>query len=175
MSENVSLNVEIRRLWPSDMEAYRDHLLRLDAHSRHERFGGGMSDDFLVHYAERCFGQGDLLYGAFVDGHLCGAAELRSNEAIWSEQARASHSRRGSVLGRKRIPPPRHRREAVQAHPARRDQPWRRDDRDHLPAGQHRDADAGAEVQDAFHFRGERADRTPPRVASDRVFAAPIA
>jgi GNAT superfamily N-acetyltransferase len=69
------------------MEAYRDHLLRLDARSRHERFGGGMSDDFLIHYAERCFGQGDLLYGAFVEGHLCGAAELRSNEAIWSEQA----------------------------------------------------------------------------------------
>jgi GNAT superfamily N-acetyltransferase len=85
MSENVSLNVEIRRLWPSDMEAFRDHLLRLDARSRHDRFGGVMSDDFLVHYAEHCFGQGDLLYGAFVDGH--GAAELRSNQAIWREQA----------------------------------------------------------------------------------------
>jgi len=69
------------------MEAFRDHLLRLDARSRHERFGGGMSDDFLLHYAEHCFGQGDLLYGAFVDGHLCGAAELRSNRAIWREQA----------------------------------------------------------------------------------------
>ena len=87
MSEKPSLNVEIRRLWPSDMEAYRDHLVRLDPSSRHERFGGGMSDDFLERYAEHCFGQGDLLYGAFVDGHLCGAAELRSNQAIWSEQA----------------------------------------------------------------------------------------
>ena len=87
MSETKSFNVEIRRLWPSDMEAFRDHLLRLDPLSRHERFGGGMSDDFLVHYAEQCFGQGDLVYGAFVDGHMCGAAELRSNHAIWSEQA----------------------------------------------------------------------------------------
>jgi len=69
------------------MEAFRDHLLRLDARSRHERFGGGMSDDFLVRYAEHCFGQGDLLYGAFIDGHLCGASELRSGQAIWSEQA----------------------------------------------------------------------------------------
>ena len=85
--ETKSPNVEIRRLWPSDMEAFRDHLLRLDPLSRHERFGGGMSDDFLVHYAEQCFGQGDLVYGAFVDGHMCGAAELRSNHAIWSEQA----------------------------------------------------------------------------------------
>src|SRR5208283_5718499 len=87
MSERESLNVEIRRLWPSDMEAFRDHLLRLDARSRRERFGGGMSDDSLLHYAEHCFGQGDLLYGAFVDGHLCGAAELRSNQTIWREQA----------------------------------------------------------------------------------------
>jgi len=87
MSERISSSLEIRRLWPSDMEAYRDHLLRLDPHSRHKRFGGGMSDDFLVHYAEHCFGQGDLLYGAFVDRELIGAAELRSNSAIWSEQA----------------------------------------------------------------------------------------
>ena len=87
MSVRISSNVEVRRLWPSDMEAYRDHLLRLDPRSRHERFGGGMSDDFLVHYAKHCFGQGDLLYGVFVDGELVGAAELRSSSAIWSEQA----------------------------------------------------------------------------------------
>lgn len=78
---------EIRRLWLSDKDAYRDHLLRLDARSRHERFGGGMSDEFLAQYAEKCFGQGDLLFGAFVDGHMCGGAELRSDHAIWSEQA----------------------------------------------------------------------------------------
>src|SRR5262245_42550456 len=88
MDEANSSHVEIRRLWPSDKEAFRDHLLRLDPRSRHLRFGGGMSDDFLVHYAEHCFGKGDLLYGAFVDGKLVGAAELRSNRPIWSEQAR---------------------------------------------------------------------------------------
>ena len=86
MSEKTP-GAEIRRLWPSDKDAFRDHLLRLDARSRHERFGGGMSDEFLVQYAENCFGQGDLLYGAFVDGHMCGAAELRSDKAIWTEQA----------------------------------------------------------------------------------------
>ena len=46
-----------------------------------------MSDEFLLHYAEHCFGQGDLLYGAFIEGDLVGAGELRSSEAIWSEQA----------------------------------------------------------------------------------------
>jgi GNAT superfamily N-acetyltransferase len=78
---------DIRRLWLADMPAFRDHMLRLDPRSRHERFGGGMSDDFIAHYAESCFGQGDLVFGAYIDGQLHGAAELRSNEAIWSEQA----------------------------------------------------------------------------------------
>jgi GNAT superfamily N-acetyltransferase len=87
MDEANSSHVEIRRLWPSDKEAFRDHLLRLDPRSRHLRFGGGMSDDFLVHYAEHCFGKGDLLYGAFVDSKMVGTAELRSNRPIWSEQA----------------------------------------------------------------------------------------
>jgi GNAT superfamily N-acetyltransferase len=87
MSEAPPVRVEIRRLWPADKEEFRDHLLRLDERSRHQRFGGGMSDGSLGHYAERCFGQGDLLYGAYVDGRLCGAAELRSDRAIWSEQA----------------------------------------------------------------------------------------
>jgi GNAT superfamily N-acetyltransferase len=87
VNEPKSFHVEIRRLWPSDKEAFHDHLLRLDTGSRHERFGGGMSDDFLAHYAEHCFGKGDLLYGAFVDGKMVGAGELRSDRAIWSEQA----------------------------------------------------------------------------------------
>jgi GNAT superfamily N-acetyltransferase len=87
MDEAKSSPVELRRLWPSDKEAFSDHLLSLDPRSRHLRFGGGMSDDFLVRYAENCFGKGDLVYGAFIDGKLVGAAELRSNQAIWSEQA----------------------------------------------------------------------------------------
>ena len=78
--------VEIRRLWLPDKEAFRDHLLSLDSRSRHLRFGGGMADDFLARYAENCFGKGDLLYGAFVDGKMVGAAELRSHQAIWREQ-----------------------------------------------------------------------------------------
>jgi len=87
VDEAKSSPVELRRLWQADKEAFRDHLLSLDPRSRHLRFGGGMSDDFLVHYAENCFGKGDLLYGAFVDSKMVGAAELRSNQAIWSEQA----------------------------------------------------------------------------------------
>jgi GNAT superfamily N-acetyltransferase len=87
VSEPSSAPVEVRRLWLADKEAFRDHLVSLDPHSRHMRFGGGMSDEFLARYAENCFGKGDLIYGAFIDGKLVGAAELRSNQAIWSEQA----------------------------------------------------------------------------------------
>jgi GNAT superfamily N-acetyltransferase len=87
VNEAKSSPVELRRLWPADKEAFRHHLLSLDPRSRHLRFGGGMSDEFLARYAESCFGKGDLIYGAFIDGELIGAAELRSNQAIWSEQA----------------------------------------------------------------------------------------
>ena len=87
MNEANLSPVEVRRLWLPDKEAFRDHLLSLDPRSRHMRFGGGMSDEFLVRYAENCFGKGDLVYGAFIDGKLVGAAELRSNQAIWSDQA----------------------------------------------------------------------------------------
>jgi GNAT superfamily N-acetyltransferase len=86
-SRPQSAPLDMRRLWHSDMLSFRDHLLRLDPNSRHQRFGGGMSDDFLGHYVEHCFGKGDLVFGAFSDGQMIGAAELRSNEAIWTEQA----------------------------------------------------------------------------------------
>ena len=42
---------DIRRLWRSDLPAFREHLLRLDEISRHMRFGGGVSDAFIAQYA----------------------------------------------------------------------------------------------------------------------------
>jgi GNAT superfamily N-acetyltransferase len=87
MASSTHVTAEVRRLWPADMPLFRDHLLRLDSRSRHERVSGGMSDDFLIRYAQNCFGEGDLVFGAFIDGVMRGAAELRSSEAIWSEQA----------------------------------------------------------------------------------------
>ena len=74
--------IEIRRLWQSDMDAYCNHLLRLDLHSRRFRFVGGMSNEAVKNYAEKCFGTGDLIYGAFINGTLIGVAELRSTVPI---------------------------------------------------------------------------------------------
>ena len=41
----------IRKLWISEAEAYRDHLLRLDPDSRRNRFAGAVSDQFVSDYA----------------------------------------------------------------------------------------------------------------------------
>jgi GNAT superfamily N-acetyltransferase len=78
-------SVHVRRLWRTDRGALLAHLTRLDGDSRRLRFGGAVSDSFLAQYVDRCFGQGDLMFGAFADGVLRGAAELRSEKAIWAE------------------------------------------------------------------------------------------
>ena len=67
----------IRKLWPSDEPAFRDHLLRLDSESRHDRFAMGVSDEFIRNYAERCFRLDGSIFGYFVEGELRGAGELR--------------------------------------------------------------------------------------------------
>jgi GNAT superfamily N-acetyltransferase len=66
----------IRRLWAADVSAFREHLLRLDAQSRIDRFAMAVNDDFLFRYAEHCFGASDVTYGYYVDGTLRGAGEL---------------------------------------------------------------------------------------------------
>ena len=67
----------IRKLWPNEADAYRDHLLRLDRDSRHSRFGGGTSDDFIRDYVGATYPLNAVIHGFFVDGVLRGAAELR--------------------------------------------------------------------------------------------------
>ncbi len=37
----------IRKLWIGETQKYRDHVLRLDADSRRNRFAGGVSDEFI--------------------------------------------------------------------------------------------------------------------------------
>ena len=41
----------VRKLWPGEAEAYRDHLLRLDPESRRRRFSGAVGDDFIAQHA----------------------------------------------------------------------------------------------------------------------------
>ena len=77
MNQQSAHEATIRRLWEADRELFRGHLLRLDPQSRHDRFNGGASDEFLNHYSDRCFAPGDVIFGAFIEGELRGAGELR--------------------------------------------------------------------------------------------------
>jgi GNAT superfamily N-acetyltransferase len=67
----------IRKLWVGETDAYRDHLLRLDRESRHRRFSGAVSDEFVAQHAASAGELGVVLHGFFVDGVLRGVAELR--------------------------------------------------------------------------------------------------
>ncbi len=67
----------VRKLWGSDAEAYGNHLLRLDAASRRNRFGGTVADDFIRRHAESAFEPENVIYGFVAEGMLRGAAELR--------------------------------------------------------------------------------------------------
>jgi GNAT superfamily N-acetyltransferase len=82
----------IRKLWIGEADMYRDHLLRLDADSRRNRFAGTVSDEFVRNYAELSFGIDALIHGFFVDGTLRGTAELRPIGAPLMREAEAAFS-----------------------------------------------------------------------------------
>jgi len=82
----------IRRLWPSESDKFRDHLLRLDKESRRLRFAHGVADAFIEEYASRMGEYGSLVYGFLVDGRVRGAAELRRLGDAWGSEAEAAFS-----------------------------------------------------------------------------------
>jgi RimJ/RimL family protein N-acetyltransferase len=82
----------IRRLWPTETDKFRGHLLRLDPESRRMRFAHSVSDAFIEEYAGRLTQYGSLIYGHLVDGRVRGAAELRRLGDAWGEEAEAAFS-----------------------------------------------------------------------------------
>src|SRR5690349_5618232 len=73
----------IRKLWISETDIYRDHLLRLDGESRRRRFSGAVADEFIVSHAATITGADVVVHGFFVDGVLRGAAELRGGGSVF--------------------------------------------------------------------------------------------
>jgi GNAT superfamily N-acetyltransferase len=73
----VRTPASLRRLRPSETGLLRDHLLRLDPESRLLRFGSPVNDGFIETYVSAARRSGTLVEGAFVDGILRAAAELR--------------------------------------------------------------------------------------------------
>jgi GNAT superfamily N-acetyltransferase len=82
----------IRKLWIGETDKYRNHMLRLDAASRHARFGGGVSDEFIRNFVELAISLDTVVHGFFLDGIMRGAAELRQLGARHPRQAEAAIS-----------------------------------------------------------------------------------
>jgi GNAT superfamily N-acetyltransferase len=82
----------IRKMWLSEADRYRDHLLRLDDESRRSRFGGVVADAFVRNYADLSLGIDAVIHGFFVNGTMRGAAELRTIGSPLAREAEAALS-----------------------------------------------------------------------------------
>src|SRR6201747_2886362 len=94
-----------------ELPLLRDHLLRLDPESRHDRFHGFMDDGFIERYAAKCAGDGTVIIAYMENGVVRGAAELhppaQSPDALpeiaFSVEACVRRQGVGSILFRKLI------------------------------------------------------------------------
>ncbi len=91
--EELSLSAAtIRKLWPTETQLFRDHLLRLDKDSRRMRFAHGVSDSFIEDYAGRMNDMGSIVFAYFLNGEIHAAAELRKLSDNWGTEAEAAFS-----------------------------------------------------------------------------------
>jgi GNAT superfamily N-acetyltransferase len=92
MSDRAALLGTIRKLWPTEKDRFREHLLRLDKDSRRLRFAHSVSDAFIDDYAARMAEVGSIVYGYILDRRVRAAAELRKLGDVWGEEAEAAFS-----------------------------------------------------------------------------------
>ena len=103
-------NVRILRQ-QEELPLLRDHLLRLDRVSRHDRFQGFMDDSFIESYAAKCAADGTVIIAYIEDGVVRGAAELHPPdqspdslpEIAFSVEASVRRQGVGSILFKKLI------------------------------------------------------------------------
>jgi GNAT superfamily N-acetyltransferase len=94
-----------------ELPLLRDHLLRLDPESRHDRFHGFLDDSFIERYAAKCAEDGTVIIAYFKDGMVRGAAELHPPdqsadslpEIAFSVEASVRRQGVGSILFKKLI------------------------------------------------------------------------
>jgi GNAT superfamily N-acetyltransferase len=82
----------IRKLWATEIDKFRDHLLRLDKESRRLRFAHFVSDAFIDDYASRMADYGSVVFGYLLGGRVRAAAELRKLGDVWGKEAEAAFS-----------------------------------------------------------------------------------
>jgi GNAT superfamily N-acetyltransferase len=92
MNELLADGGMIRKLWLGDAQDYRDHLLRLDAESRRNRFGLALADELIEAYVDSPTWSGAVMHGFLVDGVLRGVAELKPFGAAFPTEAEAAFS-----------------------------------------------------------------------------------
>jgi GNAT superfamily N-acetyltransferase len=92
MNELLADGGVIRKLWIGEAPDYRDHLLRLDAESRRNRFGLALADELIEAYMASPTWRGAVLHGFLVDGVLRGVAELKPFGAAFPIEAEAAFS-----------------------------------------------------------------------------------
>jgi GNAT superfamily N-acetyltransferase len=66
----------VRTLRRQELPLLRDHLLRLDPESRHDRFNGFIDAGFIERYARKCADDGTVVIAYLEGGVVRGAAEL---------------------------------------------------------------------------------------------------
>jgi GNAT superfamily N-acetyltransferase len=94
-----------------ELPLLRDHLLRLDRESRHDRFHGFMDDGFIERYSAKCADDGTVIIAYIEDGVVRGAAELHPPdqspdslpEIAFSVEACVRRQGVGSILFKKLI------------------------------------------------------------------------
>jgi len=94
-----------------ELPLLRDHLLRLDSESRHDRFHGFMDDGFIERYAAKCADDGTVIIAYVENGVVRGAAELHPPdqspdslpEIAFSVEASVRRQGVGSILFKKLV------------------------------------------------------------------------
>ena len=94
-----------------ELPLLRDHLLRLDAASRHDRFNGFLDDGLIERYAARCAEDDTVIIAYIKNDAVRGAAELHPPdqspdslpEIAFSVEASARRQGVGTILFRRLI------------------------------------------------------------------------
>lgn len=99
-AERQPLRGSIRKLLPSEADAFGAHLLRLDREARRMRFAHSVSDAFVSDYASRMLDNGSVVYGYVEDGEVRAVAELKKLGDDWGKEAEAAFSVETAVQDR---------------------------------------------------------------------------
>lgn len=107
----IGLPGTIRRLDRHEMPLLREHLVRLDTESRHDRFNGFADESFIERYAAKCATDGTIVIAYLEDGEVLAAAELHPAdgdnsplpEVAFSVEREVRRKGLGSVLFRRLI------------------------------------------------------------------------